>query len=82
MCTYISLHTAANGIYAEDSLSEMSQQRRAKYFRKQRDGYHVTRDLRRYIVFAPHNVIRDAPFTQMDLVSCRNLLIYLQPRAL
>lgn len=78
---HISLHMAANGVYAEDSLSELSQQRRAKYFRKQRDGYHVTRDLRRYIVFAPHNVIRDAPFTQMDLVSCRNLLIYLQPRA-
>ena len=76
-----SLQTAAKGIFSEESLSELSSERRNRYFRKKREGYHVTRELRHYVVFAPHNVIRDAPFTQMDLVTCRNLLIYLQPDA-
>ena len=76
-----SLQTAAKGVFHEDSLGDLSSQRRDRYFRKKRDGYHVTRELRQYIVFAPHNVIRDAPFTQMDVVTCRNLLIYLQPDA-
>jgi len=76
-----SLQTAAKGIFSDDSLDELTPERRDRYFRKKRDGYHVTRELRRYVVFAPHNVIRDAPFTQMDLVTCRNLLIYLQPDA-
>ena len=76
-----SLQTAAKGVFNEESLGELSPRRRDRYFRKKRDGYHVTRELRRYIVFAPHNVIRDAPFTQMDLVTCRNMLIYFQPDA-
>ena len=78
---HVSLHTAARGIYPEESLNEMSAERRHQYFRKHRDGYHVTRELRARVVFAPHNLINDAPFTQMDLVTCRNLLIYLQPNA-
>lgn len=78
---HVSLNAAARGVFPEESLSQLSVQRRATYFRKQRDGFHVTRDLRRYIVFAPHNLLVDAPFTQMDLVTCRNLLIYLRPAA-
>ena len=78
---HVSLHTAAKGMYPEDALSELSDERRSRYFRKKRDGYHVAPEIRRHVVFAPHNLIRDAPFTQMDLVSCRNLLIYLQPQA-
>lgn len=78
---HVSLNAAARGVFSEEALSELSSERRERYFRKRRDGYHVTKDLRGLIVFAPHNVINDAPFTQMDLVSCRNLLIYLQPAA-
>lgn len=78
---HVSLHNAAKGIFREESLVEISEVRRDRYFRKQRDGYHVARELRRHVVFAPHNLIRDAPFTQMHLVTCRNLLIYLQPQA-
>ena len=44
-------------------------------------AYQVVPELRQMIVFAQHNVIRDAPFTRVDLVTCRNLLIYLQPAA-
>ena len=76
---HVSLNVAAQGIYDETAVAELSAERRARYFRKVKEGYQVTRELRRYIVFAPHNLINDPPFTQMDLVSCRNLLIYLQP---
>ena len=78
---HVSLHTAAKGVYPEESLSELSEERRQRYFNQRRDGFHVARELRGHVVFAPHNVIQDAPFTQMDLVTCRNLLIYLQPAA-
>lgn len=78
---HVSLNTAARGVYSEEVLSEMTLARRNRYFRKERDGYHVVPEIRKMIVFAPHNLISDAPFTQMDLVTCRNLLIYLQPNA-
>ena len=45
------------------------------------NGYQISQTLRESIVFAPHNLIRDAPFTKMDLITCRNLLIYFQPHA-
>ena len=45
------------------------------------NGYQVSQALRECIVFAPHNLIRDAPFTKLDLITCRNLLIYFQPHA-
>ena len=76
-----SLHFAAKGTYPNDSLSEISEQRKEKYFRKHADGYDVARELRKLVVFAPHNLLQDAPFTQMDLVTCRNLLIYLTTTA-
>lgn len=76
-----SIQTAASGVYPPDALAEVSDERRERYFREKRDGCHVVPELRKMIVFAPHNVISDAPFTQVDLVSCRNLLIYLQPSA-
>ncbi|MCA9068111.1 MAG: PAS domain S-box protein, partial [Planctomycetaceae bacterium] len=43
------------------------------------DGYQVSTELRQMVVFAPHNITKDAPFTKLDLISCRNLLIYLNP---
>lgn len=76
-----SLDTAGAGIYSEEHLVDVSQERLQRYFTRKLDGYHVVPELRQLIVFAPHNVIKDAPFTRMDLVSCRNLLIYLQQKA-
>ncbi len=76
-----SLQIAGKGIYKVDALHEVSDSRRERYFSETRDGFQITRELRNKIVFAPHNVISDAPFTQMDLVTCRNMLIYLQPMA-
>ncbi len=73
-----SIQIAAKGIYHADALAQMSDERIKHYFRRDHDYYQVSPTLRQMIVFAPHNVINDAPFTQMDLVTCRNLLIYLQ----
>ncbi|KAA5542639.1 PAS domain-containing protein [Roseiconus nitratireducens] len=76
-----SLSIGARGVYPPDSMSEMSADRKQRYFLQKRDGYHVRSELRRNVIFAPHNLLEDAPFTQMDLVTCRNLLIYLQAPA-
>ena len=76
-----SLDVASAGLYDEDALSEVSQTRVDRYFTRQGARYQVAQDLRKLIVFAPHNVIKDAPFTKLDLVSCRNMLIYLQAPA-
>ena len=57
----------------------MTPPRRDRYFVREDKRYRVGKELRQLIVFARHNVINDAPFTRLDLVTCRNLLIYFQP---
>ncbi len=76
-----SLETASNGVYSEASLSEVSPERLERYFKRDAAGYHVVPELRQMIVFAPHNIIKDAPFTKLDLITCRNLLIYFEQLA-
>jgi two-component system CheB/CheR fusion protein len=76
-----SLEHAARGVYDDAAVANVSPERLARYFWRRPRGYEVVPDLRRMVVFAPHNVIRDPPFTRVDLVTCRNLLIYLQPAA-
>nr|MBA3503464.1 hypothetical protein [Deltaproteobacteria bacterium] len=74
-----SLEIAGRAFYEDASLSNVSQERRDRYFTPSGNGYQLITELRQSIVFAPHNVIKDAPFTRVDLVSCRNMLIYFQP---
>ena len=76
-----SLEFAARGLYDEDAIANVSQERLERYFIQRGKAYQVVPEIRQLIVFAPHNVIRDAPFTRIDFISCRNLLIYLQPAA-
>jgi two-component system CheB/CheR fusion protein len=76
-----SLAHASAGLYGEEQLEHVSEKRRERFFRKASNGYHISQDLRQLIVFAPHNIIKDAPFTKMHIISCRNLLIYLEPAA-
>lgn len=71
------LQTAAAGHYTPAELEGISPARRERFFIADDRGATVTRELRSRIVFAPHNIARDAPFTRLDLVTCRNLLIYL-----
>jgi two-component system, chemotaxis family, CheB/CheR fusion protein len=76
-----SLEIAGRGFYDEEALANVSPERRDRWFVRAGRGYQVAADLRQMVVFAQHNVIKDAPFTRVDLVTCRNLLIYLQPSA-
>jgi len=77
-----SLQTASEGVYPESSFSEMSAELKEKYFLEQPNGsYRATANLRKALIFSEHNVLKDPPFTRIDLVSCRNLLIYLENAA-
>jgi two-component system, chemotaxis family, CheB/CheR fusion protein len=76
-----SLERAARAIYDAEAVARVSPERLERYFLRFGDAYQVAPDIRKMIVFAQHNVMRDAPFTRVDLVTCRNLLIYLQPAA-
>jgi len=76
-----SLEIATRGLYEEDSVANVSPERLERYFLKRGRSYEVLPDLRQTVVFAHHNVMKDAPFTRVDLVSCRNMLIYFQPAA-
>ncbi len=72
---------AREGYYSEADVSELSPERLRRFFVKEHDGYRVRRELREKVLFAVHNVIKDPPFSHLDLVSCRNLLIYLNRTA-
>ena len=74
-----SLDTAGRGIYGQEAVSGVLPERLQRYFTRQGKSYRISQQLRNMVVFAPHNVVNDAPFTRIDLVVCRNLLIYLQP---
>ncbi len=74
------LDFASRGVYQESVLADISTERLRNFFVKRGDTYEVLRPLRGLVVFAHQNLIKDPPFSKMDLISCRNLLIYLQPK--
>ena len=71
--------TAGTGIYPEGIVGDLTPRITGKYFYHKEDKLQISRHLREMVVFAQHNLVKDPPFTNIDLVSCRNLLIYLQP---
>ena len=71
---------AALGVYPESIVADMGRDLLKRYFTPlQNQRFQVSRELREMVVFARHNLIEDPPFTKIELVSCRNLLIYLEP---
>ena len=75
-----SLERARRGVYTESALNNVSSARRRQFLVKVADQrYHVSKQLRESVVFASQNLISDPPFSKLDLISCRNLLIYLEP---
>ena len=73
---------ARRGVYSDSGMKNVSAQRRRRFFVKTGDQQHqVSKQLRESVVFAPQNLLSDAPFSKMDLITCRNLLIYLEPEA-
>lgn len=75
------LAVARKGVYSERALSDVSPERLRRFFTVYKKGYRVCENLRRTVCFSRHNVLSDPPYGHMDLVSCRNLLIYLNPDA-
>lgn len=71
------LAAARAGRYARDIAGQMTPERLERWFVREGDVYHVTKELRKMCIFSQHSLIKDAPFSRIDLVSCRNLLIYL-----
>ncbi len=75
----VSLHKAREGIYPENIEAEVSPERLRRFFTKEDSKYRVNKALREMCIFAKQNVVADPPFSRLDLISCRNLLIYLSP---
>ncbi len=73
------LDFAAAGVFSETTMENVSNERLEKFFLHEGQEYQIKPELRKMVVFAEHNVIKDPPFTKIDLISCRNLLIYFMP---
>lgn len=71
------LAVARAGRYTDSIVGQMSPERLARWFVREGDTWHITKELREMCVFSQHSLIKDAPFSRIDLISCRNLLIYL-----
>ena len=71
------LTTAREGRYPLAIQADVSEERLRKFFTREGDHYRIRREVRDIIVFAQHSLLRDPPFSHIDLISCRNLLIYL-----
>jgi len=70
---------AREGLYPAAIEVDVPPERLARFFSREERGYRVSRELRAPIVFSIHDLVADAPFSRLDIVSCRNLLIYLRP---
>ena len=73
------LATARAGLYAKTIAQDVSPERLRRFFVETEGGYQITKQIRDMCVFARQNVLTDPPFSRMDLISCRNLLIYMEP---
>ncbi len=69
------------GLYSPAAVAGLDAKRLQRYFIREPAGYRITKALRERVLFAVHNVLRDPPFARLDLISCRNLFIYLRPEA-
>ncbi|WP_145140043.1 CheR family methyltransferase [Paenibacillus sp. Y412MC10] len=74
-----SIEYASQGIYTQSNISHLSEEDQERFFIKDDDMFQVSKDIRKMVVFAPQNIIKDPPFRNLDLITCRNMLIYLQP---
>ncbi|MFZ2269234.1 MAG: chemotaxis protein CheB [Azonexus sp.] len=70
---------ARKGCYPRNIAADVTAERLAGYFTEEEGAYRVNKEIREMVVFAPHNITADPPFTKLDILSCRNLLIYFGP---
>ena len=75
------IETARTGLYPAGIAGDLTPVRLQRFFTREDSSYRVKKEIRDLVVFATHNILTDAPFTKLDLLSCRNLLIYLDAKA-
>lgn len=73
------IRRARSGVYLSNISNDVSAERLERWFVRRDDFYQIVQEVREMVVFAGHNLIKDAPFTKLDLLCCRNVLIYLAP---
>lgn len=73
-----SIATAVRGVYGDNIIDDVSVPRLSRFFTRKGNKYVIRHDIRKMIIFAQHNVFQDPPFGKLDLISCRNVLIYFQ----
>jgi two-component system CheB/CheR fusion protein len=76
-----SIEVGRAGLYSAAITADVSPERLRRFFSKESAGYRVKRGIRETVFFAQHDLLKDPPFSNLDLVSCRNLLIYLDAAA-
>jgi len=74
----ISIEHGSRGLYPKSVAADVPRDCLARFFVEQNGALRICREIREQVVFAQHNILRDPPFTKVDLISCRNLLIYLR----
>ena len=75
------INFARQGFYPNNITADVSADRLQRYFTQEDAHYRIRKEIRDLVVFAPQNLLSDPPFTKLDLLSCRNLMIYLTPEA-
>lgn len=73
------IEQAGRGEFSESIVDDVSAERLSRFFLKKGDKYVINKDIRKMIIFTPHNVFQDPPFGKLDLICCRNVMIYFQP---
>jgi two-component system, chemotaxis family, CheB/CheR fusion protein len=73
------IERARAALYPASIATDVSTERLRRFFRREENGFRVNKQTREMVLFARHNLIMDPPFTKLDFLSCRNLLIYLEP---
>jgi two-component system CheB/CheR fusion protein len=71
------IEKARSGFFPANIAADISEARLKRFFKKEEHGYRVSKEIREMVIFAPQNLIMDPPFTKLDILCCRNLLIYL-----
>jgi two-component system CheB/CheR fusion protein len=73
------IEKARKGLFSSNVITEVSHKRLRENFKSEGTGFRVNADIREMLVFAPHDLIKDPPFTKLDFLTCRNMLIYMEP---
>lgn len=73
------IESASLGLYSDSEVADVPPDKLKTFFSQTSEGWQISRPIRQMVLFAQHDLLKDPPFTRLDLISCRNALIYFQP---